>query len=70
MHLTESTQSITELKQLLEELTAKNIVLTQEAEQADKEVYRIRLENIELTSRIDGLVPSIVTEQELETLLG
>lgn len=70
MNLTESTQSITELKQLLEELTAKNIVLTQEAEQADKEVYRIRLENIELTSRIDGLVPSIVTEQELETLLG
>ncbi|KAG4078791.1 hypothetical protein HA402_015381 [Bradysia odoriphaga] len=67
--LKETTRSIAQYKQQLEELTAKNSILTKEAEEAKQQVYNIRVENIDLTSQIDGAEPAIVTEHEFTALL-
>ncbi|XP_037040004.1 ankyrin repeat domain-containing protein 18A-like [Bradysia coprophila] len=66
--LTETTRSISQYKQQLEDLTAKNVILTKEAEEAKQQVYHIRVENIDLTSQIDGAEPAIVTEHEFMAL--
>lgn len=66
--LKETTHWITEYKQQLDELTAKNNLLTKETEEARQQIYAIRVQNIDLMSQKDGMAPSIVTEHELASL--
>lgn len=66
--LKEYTRLITENKQLLEELKAKNEFLSKNISIATEQIHHFQDENIKLVCEIDELNPLIVTQAEMEAL--
>lgn len=62
------TRSITENKQLIEELKAESASLTKDTDIATTQLHQVREENIKLGCSVDELQHVVVTEDEIKTL--